>query len=47
MSDHYIEFRNVYKTFDYPVLVDVNFYVDAGQTLEQATEGVAAEAGEH
>ncbi len=33
MSDHYIEFRNVYKTFDYPVLVDVNFYVDAGQTL--------------
>jgi len=33
VSDHYIEFRNVYKTFDYPVLVDVNFYVDAGQTL--------------
>ena len=33
MSDHYIEFRNVYKTFDYPVLVDVNFHVDAGQTL--------------
>ena len=33
MSDHYIEFRHVYKTFDYPVLVDVNFYVDAGQTL--------------
>jgi len=33
MSEHYIEFRNVYKTFDYPVLVDVNFYVDAGQTL--------------
>ena len=33
MSEHYIEFRNVCKTFDYPVLVDVNFYVDAGQTL--------------
>ncbi len=30
MSDHYIDFRNVCKTFDYPVLVDVNFYVDAG-----------------
>ena len=33
MSQHYIEFRNVYKTFDYPVLVDVNFHVDAGETL--------------
>ena len=33
MSEHYIEFCNVYKTFDYPVLVDVNFHVDAGQTL--------------
>jgi len=33
MSDHYIEFRNVYKTFDYPVLVDVSFNVDAGETL--------------
>ena len=30
---HYIEFRHVYKTFDRPVLVDVNFYVDAGETL--------------
>ncbi len=30
---HYIEFRNVYKTFDRPVLVDVNFHVDAGETL--------------
>jgi phospholipid/cholesterol/gamma-HCH transport system ATP-binding protein len=30
---HYIEFRHVYKAFDHPVLVDVNFYVDAGQTL--------------
>ena len=30
---HYIEFRQVCKTFDRPVLVDVNFYVDAGQTL--------------
>jgi phospholipid/cholesterol/gamma-HCH transport system ATP-binding protein len=33
VSNHYIEFRNVYKTFDRPVLVDVSFYVDAGQTL--------------
>ncbi len=30
---HYIEFRHVYKTFDRPVLVDVNFFVNAGQTL--------------
>src|SRR6202035_4706647 len=30
---HYIEFRNVSKSFDHPVLVDVNFYVDAGMTL--------------
>ena len=30
---HYIEFRNVYKTFDHPVLVDVNFHVDAGETV--------------
>ena len=30
---HYIEFRHVYKTFDRPVLVDSNFYVDAGQTV--------------
>src|SRR5436309_4056801 len=30
---HYIEFRHVFKTFDYPVLVDVNFFVDAGRTL--------------
>jgi phospholipid/cholesterol/gamma-HCH transport system ATP-binding protein len=36
MSDpvaHYIEFSHVYKTFDYPVLVDVNFFLDAGETL--------------
>src|SRR6478736_1737576 len=33
MSGHYIEFRNVYKTFDRPVLVDVSFNVDAGETL--------------
>jgi phospholipid/cholesterol/gamma-HCH transport system ATP-binding protein len=32
-SNHYIEFRNVYKTFDRPVLVDVNFHVDAGEIL--------------
>ena len=30
---HYIEFRHVYKTFDKPILVDSNFYVDAGQTV--------------
>src|SRR5213079_1028065 len=30
---HYIEFQHVYKTFDYPVLVDVNFFLDAGETL--------------
>ena len=30
---HYIEFRHVYKTFDKPVLVDSNFWVDAGQTV--------------
>lgn len=30
---HYIEFRHVNKTFDRPVLVDSNFYVDAGQTV--------------
>jgi phospholipid/cholesterol/gamma-HCH transport system ATP-binding protein len=30
---HYIEFSHVYKTFDRPVLVDVNFSLDAGRTL--------------
>ena len=30
---HYIEFRDVSKTFDRPVLKDVSFYVDAGETL--------------
>jgi phospholipid/cholesterol/gamma-HCH transport system ATP-binding protein len=30
---HYIEFEHIYKTFDKPVLVDVNFHVDAGETL--------------
>jgi len=30
---HYIEFRHVYKTFDKPVLVDSNFYIDGGQTV--------------
>jgi phospholipid/cholesterol/gamma-HCH transport system ATP-binding protein len=30
---HYIEFRHVYKTFDYPVLADSNFSVDAGETV--------------
>ena len=30
---HYIEFRHIYKTFDKPVLVDVNFYVNPGETV--------------
>jgi ABC-type transporter Mla maintaining outer membrane lipid asymmetry ATPase subunit MlaF len=30
---HYIEFRHVYKTFDHPILVDVNFHIDGGETL--------------
>jgi phospholipid/cholesterol/gamma-HCH transport system ATP-binding protein len=30
---HYIEFRHVSKSFDHPVLKDVNFYVDSGKTL--------------
>src|SRR5580658_5466934 len=30
---HYIEFEHIYKTFDHPVLVDVSFHVDAGETL--------------
>ena len=30
---HYIEFRHVYKTFDKPVLVDSNFFIDAGETI--------------
>ena len=30
---HYIEFRQVYKTFDYPVLADCNFHVNAGETV--------------
>jgi phospholipid/cholesterol/gamma-HCH transport system ATP-binding protein len=30
---HYIQFRNVSKAFDHPVLNSINFYVDSGQTL--------------
>jgi phospholipid/cholesterol/gamma-HCH transport system ATP-binding protein len=30
---HYIEFQHVYKTFDYPVLVDSNFFVPPGETV--------------
>lgn len=30
---HYLEFRNVFKTFDRPVLADVCFHLDAGKTL--------------
>lgn len=30
---HYIEFRDVSKSFDHPVLVDVSFYADSGKTL--------------
>jgi phospholipid/cholesterol/gamma-HCH transport system ATP-binding protein len=33
VSSHYLEFVHVYKTFDRPVLDDVSFYVDAGETL--------------
>jgi phospholipid/cholesterol/gamma-HCH transport system ATP-binding protein len=32
-SSHYIEFLHVYKTFDHPVLDDVSFHVDAGETV--------------
>jgi phospholipid/cholesterol/gamma-HCH transport system ATP-binding protein len=32
-SSHYIEFVHVYKTFDAPVLVDVSFHADPGETL--------------
>ena len=31
--DHYIEFRQVNKTFDTPVLIDVSFEVNAGETV--------------
>ena len=30
---HYIEFRHVYKTFDRPVLADISFHVNAGETV--------------
>ncbi|MBV9499937.1 MAG: ATP-binding cassette domain-containing protein [Acidobacteriaceae bacterium] len=30
---HYIEFRDVFKAFDHPVLENVSFYADAGKTL--------------
>jgi phospholipid/cholesterol/gamma-HCH transport system ATP-binding protein len=33
VSEHYIEFAHVYKTFDRPVLVDVSFHIDRGETL--------------
>lgn len=33
MSENYVEFQHVYKTFDRPVLVDVSFAVPAGETL--------------
>ncbi len=32
-TSHYIEFRQVSKTFDRPILVDVSFHVEAGETL--------------
>lgn len=32
-SSHYVEFQHVHKTFDRPVLADVSFHVDAGETL--------------
>jgi len=30
---HYIEFRQVTKTFDRPILVDCSFQIDAGETI--------------
>jgi phospholipid/cholesterol/gamma-HCH transport system ATP-binding protein len=32
-SSHYVEFQHVHKTFDRPVLADVSFHVDPGETL--------------
>ena len=32
-ASHYIEFRQVSKTFDRPILADVSFHVEAGETL--------------
>lgn len=32
-NSHYIEFRDVSKQFDKPVLKNVNFFVDSGETL--------------
>ena len=32
-NSHYIEFRDVSKSFDNPVLKHINFFVDSGQTL--------------
>jgi len=32
-QNHYIEFRNVSKEFDKPVLKNVSFFVDSGKTL--------------
>jgi len=33
LHPHYIEFRHVSKTFDRPVLVDCNFYINPGETV--------------
>jgi phospholipid/cholesterol/gamma-HCH transport system ATP-binding protein len=30
---HYIEFRHLHKSFERPVLIDMNFHVDAGETV--------------
>jgi phospholipid/cholesterol/gamma-HCH transport system ATP-binding protein len=30
---HYLEFQHVYKTFDRPILADVSFHVDNGETV--------------
>src|SRR4028119_1122519 len=30
---HYLEFRQISKTFDRPVLVECSFHVDAGETV--------------
>ncbi len=35
---HYLEFRHVNKTFDNPVLVDANFQVNGGETVDHWPE---------
>ena len=42
ISSHYIEFRNVFKTFDNPVLVDVSFHVNAGRDPGRSSDAAAS-----